>query len=182
MRPCAHASSGLSSLTHSCAKQNVLLPHQAITRFGLARSLPLGEETTFAKMAEASGQAESNIRKIVRAAIAQRIFEEPRPGVIKHSAASRMLAENPGIHDYVATVSDELWPAAAQTCNAWAKFPGSEEPNETVSGHCHIALLSRWRDCHRGEREREPHAKQAKCADHQQSGLLAGQQYHPVYV
>lgn len=84
-------------------------------------------------MAEKSGQAESNVRKVVRAAIAQRIFEEPQPGVIRHSAASRLLAEDPGIHDYVATVSDELWPAAAQTCNAWAKFPGSEEPNETVN-------------------------------------------------
>ncbi|KAJ4385388.1 hypothetical protein N0V93_009815 [Gnomoniopsis smithogilvyi] len=111
--------------------QNALLPQQAITRFGLARNLPVGEETTFAKMAELSGQAESNVRKVVRAAIAQRIFEEPQPGVIKHSAASCLLAENPGIHDYVATVSNELWPAAAQTCNAWAKFPGSEEPNET---------------------------------------------------
>lgn len=84
-------------------------------------------------MAELSGQAESNVRKVVRAAGAQRIFEEPRPGVIKHSASSRLLAENLGIHDYVATVSNELWPAAAQTCNAWAKFPASQEPNETVS-------------------------------------------------
>lgn len=83
-------------------------------------------------MAERSGQTESNIRKVVRAAIAQRIFEEPRPGVIIHSAVSRLLAENPDVHDYVATVSDELWPAAAQTCNAWAKYLGSEEPNETV--------------------------------------------------
>lgn len=110
----------------------MLLPQQAITRFGLARNLPVGQETTFAEMAERSGQTESNIRKVVRAAIAQRIFEEPRPGVIIHSAASCLLAENPDVHDYVATVSDELWPAAAQTCNAWAKYPGSEEPNETV--------------------------------------------------
>lgn len=130
-------------------------------------------------MAEASGQAESNIRKIVRAAIAQRIFEEPRPGVIKHSAASRLLAENPGIHDYVATVSDELWPAAAQTCNAWAKFPGSEEPNETVSGHFTLPYLQREEPA---TGERSPHAKLEKCTDHQQIGLLAGQQYHPVYV
>lgn len=113
-------------------QQNILLPQQAITRFGLARNLPVGQEMTFAEMADLSGQTESNIRKIVRAAIAQRIFEEPRPGVIIHSASSRLLAENPRVHDYVATISDELWPAAAQTCNAWAKFPGSEEPNETV--------------------------------------------------
>lgn len=113
-------------------QQNVLLPQQAVTRFGLARNLPVGNETTFAEMSALSGLPEKNIRKVVRYAVAQKIFEEPRPGVIKHSAASRLLAENPGIHDYVATVSDELWQAAAQTCNAWSKWPESEEPNETV--------------------------------------------------
>lgn len=153
----------------SRTQQNILLPHQAITRFGLARGLPPGDETTFAKMAEASGQAESSIRKIVRAGIAQRIFEEPRPGVIKHSAASRLLAENPAIHDYVATVSDELWPAAAQTCNAWAKFPGSEEPNETVRADLRPSLPKKNR-----------HEVQVLIMRH--TGLLAGQQYHPVHV
>lgn len=83
-------------------------------------------------MSALSGLPEKNVRKVVRYAVAQKIFEEPRPGVIKHSAASRLLAENPDIHDYVATVSNELWQAAAQTCNALAKWPASEEPTETV--------------------------------------------------
>lgn len=80
-----------------------------------------------------SGLAESDVRKLVRYAVTQRIFDEPRPGVIVHSAASRLLAEDPGVHDFVAACSDELWQAAAQTCNAMANFPGSEEPTETVS-------------------------------------------------
>lgn len=84
-------------------------------------------------MAAASGLVESDVRKLVRFAVSQRIFEEPQPGVITHSAVSRLLAEDPGLHDYVSTFSDELWQAAAQTCNAMTKFPGSEEPTETVS-------------------------------------------------
>ncbi|KAI1345901.1 S-adenosyl-L-methionine-dependent methyltransferase [Xylaria sp. FL0043] len=110
---------------------NVLLPQQAVTRFGLARGLPIDGETTFAEMAASSGLAESDIRKLVRYAVSQRIFEEPRPGIIRHSAASRLLAEDAGVHDYVATCSDELWQAAAQTCNAMARFPGSGEPTQT---------------------------------------------------
>lgn len=109
--------------------KNVLLHYQAITRFGLARGLRPGEETTFAKLAEASGQAESNICKVVRAAIAQRIFEEPRPGVIRHSAASRLLAENPGIHEYVATVPNELIPGlkpGAKVIISEAVMPGPD--------------------------------------------------------
>ncbi|KUI59276.1 6-hydroxytryprostatin B O-methyltransferase [Cytospora mali] len=119
----------LSSFVH-----NSLLPQQAVTRFGLARNLPVGSETTFAELAASSGLAESDVRKLVRYAVSQRIFEEPQPGVIAHSAASRVLAEDSAMHDYVATCSDELWQAAAQTCNAMARFPGSEEPNET--GFC----------------------------------------------
>ncbi|KAI1754940.1 hypothetical protein F4782DRAFT_538934 [Xylaria castorea] len=89
---------------------NPLLPQQVITR-----------ETTFAEMAASSSLAE----------MTQRIFEETRPGVITHSTASRLLAEDSGVHDYVASCSDELWQAAAQTCNAMAQFPGSQEPTET---------------------------------------------------
>lgn len=83
-------------------------------------------------MAASSGVSESNIRKLVRYAVAQKVFEEPRPGVVTHSAASRLLAEDPCVHDYIATCSDELWQAAAQTCTAMTKFPDSQEPTETV--------------------------------------------------
>ncbi|KAI8944221.1 S-adenosyl-L-methionine-dependent methyltransferase [Xylaria longipes] len=110
---------------------NTLLPLQAATRFSLARNLPVDGETTFSEMAASCGVSESDIRRLVRYAVAQRVFEEPRPGVIVHSAASRLLAEDPGVHDYIATCSDELWQAAAQTCNAMTRFPGSQEPTET---------------------------------------------------
>ncbi|GAW18307.1 hypothetical protein ANO14919_077820 [Xylariales sp. No.14919] len=110
---------------------NALLPLQAVTRFGLARSLPVGDETTLSNMAKLSGLTESDTRKVVRYAVAQKIFEETRPGVITHSAASRLLAQDPGVHDYVAACTDELWQASAQTCNAMEKYPGSEEPTET---------------------------------------------------
>lgn len=83
-------------------------------------------------MAASSSLSESDVRKIVRYAITQRIFEEPRPGVITHSAVSRLLAEDSGVHDHVTTCSDDLWQAAAQTCNAMMKFHDSEEPTETV--------------------------------------------------
>ncbi|GAW15863.1 hypothetical protein ANO14919_052850 [Xylariales sp. No.14919] len=110
---------------------NALLPQQATTRFELARNLPVGGEQTFAEMATKSGLSETGVRKLVRFAVTQRIFEEPKPGVVAHSAVSRLLAEDSGVHDFVATCTDDLWQAAAQTCNAMSQFPGSEEPNET---------------------------------------------------
>lgn len=136
-----------------------------MTRFDLARNLPVGSKTTFDEMATSSGLPESTLRKLVRYAVTQRIFEEPEPGVITHSAASRLLAENPGVHDFVATCTGELWQAAAQTCNALVKFPGSEEPNETVCADAiSIGPLS-------------------KCtADRQNLGVLIGEQHGQAHV
>jgi len=62
----------------------------------------------------------------------QNIFCEPRPGVVAHSSVSRLLAEDQGMHDWVGASTDDLWQSASQLCNALVKYPGSEEPNETV--------------------------------------------------
>lgn len=63
----------------------------------------------------------------------KRIFQEPRKGVVTHTAASRLLVEDEQTADWVGASTDDLWQAAAQTVNAMVKFPGSQEPNETVS-------------------------------------------------
>jgi hypothetical protein len=47
----------------------------------------------------------------------------------------RLLAEDPAIHDWVGTRGDKLWQGAAQACNALEKYPGSQEPNETVRSY-----------------------------------------------
>lgn len=43
-----------------------------------------------------------------------RIFREPREGVVAHTAASKMLAVNPLVHQLIGMVTEELWPAAAR--------------------------------------------------------------------
>jgi len=59
------------------------------------------------------------------------VFREPRKGIVAHTAASRLLAEDQQIHDWVRVSTDELWQGAAQTVNAIANFPRSQEPNQT---------------------------------------------------
>ena len=106
---------------------------QAITRFNLASSFPIHKEATFAEVSDACGLDESIVRRLLRYAMIQNIFKEPRKGFVAHTAASRLLAENAEIHDWVSVNSDELWQAASQTINALVKYPGSQEPNQTVS-------------------------------------------------
>ncbi|TRX96512.1 hypothetical protein FHL15_002784 [Xylaria flabelliformis] len=116
----------LMSYTH-----DELISQQAITRYRIAHSFPVGQEASFADIATATGLDQGLVRRFIRHAIVKDIFSEPRPGVVVHNAVSRLLAEDQVIHDWVGASTDDLWQAAAQTCNALDKWSGSQEPNET---------------------------------------------------
>lgn len=103
-----------------------------MARFNLAQAFPVESEITIRELSAAVGLGETHISKLVRHAITQKIFCEPRPGVIAHSACSRLIAEDEAIHSYLRFKTDDLWHAAFHLCDAVAKWPGSEEPNQTV--------------------------------------------------
>ncbi|KAI0152986.1 S-adenosyl-L-methionine-dependent methyltransferase [Xylariaceae sp. FL1272] len=113
------------------SRHDDLLSQQAITRYRVAHSFPVGQQTSFSEISKATGLEQSLVRRIVRHAIVRDIFSEPRPDVIVHNAVSRLLAEDQIMYDWVSINAGELWQAAAQTCNAWHKWPGSQEPNQT---------------------------------------------------
>ncbi|MCJ1261773.1 hypothetical protein MMC22_001641 [Lobaria immixta] len=116
----------LQSFTH-----NELLSMQAISRLNIASTFPTDEESSFAQISTVCGLNEVDLRRILRHAMTKHIFKEPRKGVVAHTAASRLLAEDKQILDWVATSTNELWQAASQTVNAMIKYPGSQEPNQT---------------------------------------------------
>lgn len=104
-----------------------------ISRFDIAHKVPVDGEITFKDLATKLGMDSAAVTNVLRLGIAFRVFKEPRPGVIAHSAASRQLAENALIADWVAVTSGELWPAAQNVVDALAKWPKAAEPNQTVS-------------------------------------------------
>lgn len=105
---------------------------QAIVRFNLISAVPTDGETSFHEIAQSRGLDELDVRRFLRHAMVKRIFQERRKGYVSHTAASRLLAEDPQLLDWVGANTDELWQAASQTINAMTKYPGSQEPNETV--------------------------------------------------
>lgn len=60
-----------------------------------------------------------------------RIFKEPRKGVVAHTPASKALNEHPMLRACLGQLCEELWPAASRTIDAMVKWPGSEEPSQT---------------------------------------------------
>lgn len=70
---------------------------------------------SFADLAALVPLHEHDVRRIIRYAIAyHRVFCEPEPGFVAHSAASRLLAENSSMHDALGMLFDESWPAFAK--------------------------------------------------------------------
>ncbi|KAL9583563.1 MAG: hypothetical protein Q9212_002634 [Teloschistes hypoglaucus] len=122
---------------------NAWISLQAIIKFGLATCFPAGHNaTTFAKIAAASGLLEDHVRRILRHAMAFRIFQEPREGIVGHTAASKLLASTPLLRQFMGMISEELWPASTKTIEALSKWPKSEEPNQTGFNIAHTTNVS----------------------------------------
>lgn len=60
-----------------------------------------------------------------------RIFHEPHQGVVAHTAASKVLAENALVRGWIGQSCEDMWPSASRAVEAITKWPGSEEPHQT---------------------------------------------------
>ncbi|OKL62776.1 hypothetical protein UA08_01854 [Talaromyces atroroseus] len=130
---------------------NSLVYLKAISRFDLANKVPLDGEIPFADLAASAGIDSAALTTILRFAIAQRIFREPRPGVIAHSSASRQIAEDTRVASWVGANVDDMWPAAERVVDALQKWPLASEPNQTG-----FALANGTEDSFYAELEKNP--------------------------
>ena len=66
----------------------------AVYHFKIVDHVPIGAHAPFEDVAAKCGLALRDFKTIVRYAMTNFIFCEPQPGLIAHTAASRLLAEN----------------------------------------------------------------------------------------
>ncbi|KAK0663249.1 O-methyltransferase gsfB [Lasiodiplodia hormozganensis] len=102
---------------------------QAVYNFGIPQAVPLDRDISFDDLATAVNVDVVNVKRIVRHAITNRVFCEPRPGYVAHTAASMALLD-PTMNDWVGLCSSDFFPAAARTVDAMQKWPGSQEPTQ----------------------------------------------------
>lgn len=92
--------------------------------------MPLNGSISFTELASKCGLLEHDLQRIIRyTAIFHRVFQEPNPGFVSHTAASKLLAENEQIGHVMGLTLAECWPAHSRTVDAIAEK--SEEPNVT---------------------------------------------------
>ncbi|EJD50942.1 O-methyltransferase [Auricularia subglabra TFB-10046 SS5] len=103
---------------------------QAVYRFRLAQAVPVDGDISFDDIAKASNVDVVNVKRILRHAMTNRVFREPRAGYVAHTAASRALLDNPTLNDWVGLCTSDFFPAAAHTVSAMEKWPASQEPTQ----------------------------------------------------
>ena len=92
---------------------------QSIHRFRIASHLSSvtqvphdpGLPISYAQLAHATGLESSLLKRLVRHAITQRVFCEPKKGFVAHTATSRLLAER-NAESWMGVGCEEMWPPA----------------------------------------------------------------------
>ncbi|KAK6511688.1 hypothetical protein TWF481_000596 [Arthrobotrys musiformis] len=108
-----------------------------ITTFNIPETVPLDGEISYAEIAEKCKLPELKIRQVLRLAMTNRIFYEPRHGYVAHTAQSRLLREDPLMRNWVSYNTDDLAPASLQVVEALKKYPESGETGETAFALAH---------------------------------------------
>ena len=87
---------------------------QTIYKYNIAHKVPLHGEISFGELAGACDLDEANLRRTLRFAMAyHHVFQEPRKGIVRHSAASRKLVEDPLALSALGYMFDEVWQSFA---------------------------------------------------------------------
>ena len=89
---------------------------EAIYRYDIPSKVPLDDTgISFRDLSKRCDMYEPNLRRVLRyAMLYHRVFREPRAGYVTHSAASRLLVEDPAMFDALGLMFDESWQAFAR--------------------------------------------------------------------
>ncbi len=118
---------------------------QAVCRLKIASSFPKDRSAaTYEELSQNCGLPEPEVRRVIRALLPSYIFQETKEGMVAHTAASKMLATNPLMSQYMDMAASEIFPAAMRLTDAMQKWPGSEEPNQAVRTSCSFPAVNDW--------------------------------------
>lgn len=99
--------------------------------------MPTNGSVTYAHVAQALGKDEMLVRHLIRRLIIDRIFQEPEPDRVAHTASLLALATNAdGVRDWVDFMATEINHASSKTVDAMVSFdyPAAQEVHESGFG------------------------------------------------
>lgn len=87
---------------------------------------------------------EADCVRLVRQALTNRLFLEPSPGVIEHSAMTSALVHIPLLREWVEQTCEDMWSSGPRIVPSMEQWLGSEEPNQTaynLARHTDVSLF-----------------------------------------
>ncbi|KAG8526577.1 uncharacterized protein KY384_008778 [Bacidia gigantensis] len=152
---------------------NDVLSLQAVYHYKIASLIPLDGSATYVELSEKSGLNEIDLRRVVRHAMTNHVFQE-REGRVAHTAASRILKEEGTMADIVGIMTEELFPGSARTVDALVKYNGAKEAHESGFSIGHNTPLSLYAELsHHPSRGRRFAGAMSGFADRSPIGTLA---------
>ncbi|KAI8947734.1 S-adenosyl-L-methionine-dependent methyltransferase [Xylaria longipes] len=113
----------------------VIVIFSCLYRFDIAANVPAtpGESITYEALAQRVGMPPDDLRRVLQAAIAYRIFEEAEPEVsVRHNAISAMIALAPGFKDALSLLIEDNPNGARRFVDSVQRYPGSGEPGHSA--------------------------------------------------
>ncbi|KAL6699503.1 S-adenosyl-L-methionine-dependent methyltransferase [Trichoderma pleuroticola] len=113
------------------------IPLHAICEFKIAEAVPLSGSITYEDLAvevhRLSGTTviPSDLRRLLRLAITNNMFHEPKIGSVAHNRTSLLLLDDAALANWAAFFTMDMMGPVANTVAAMKKWPGSQETNET---------------------------------------------------
>ncbi|KAJ9155625.1 O-methyltransferase [Pleurostoma richardsiae] len=102
-----------------------VLALQIINKYGIAKLVPIEGTITLTELQSKTPLDPVNLARVIRMATANHIFAEPSPGVIAHTASSRLLAEDDDLRAWVGFNAEDIFPASAHVLQALQSDPAA---------------------------------------------------------
>jgi hypothetical protein len=96
------------SLRHLAWNSVNSLSLHAIYHFKVAEAVPINAEISYLDLSNQLNLDVTNLRRLVRHAMTNNIFREPRPGYVAHTSSSRLLARDAQLNAWVGFFSEDL--------------------------------------------------------------------------
>ena len=111
-----------------------VLALQVLNHFGIAKLFPADSTISLAELQSKTSLDPVNLARLLRLAMTNGIFREPSPGIIAHSAASKVLAEDGDLEAWIGFNLEDIFPASAHVLQSLKTHP--EATSLVRSGFC----------------------------------------------
>ncbi|KAK0718885.1 S-adenosyl-L-methionine-dependent methyltransferase [Apiosordaria backusii] len=95
----------------------------AINHYGIAKLVPLDAPISLPDLQSKTPLDPINLARLLRLSITNKIFSEPTPGYIAHTAASKILALDDDLQAWVGFNGEDILPASAHVLQALQAHP-----------------------------------------------------------